>query len=405
MARSLPRVALLIESSRNYGRGILRGIAAYAHLHGPWSCFTEERELHSGIPDWLKHWKGEGIIARIEDKRAANALLRLGHPIVDVLGNCPFKDIPAFDTDAYQVARLATDFFLQAGFRHFAFCGYKNIPFSERRAAAFASCLRAQGYHLNVFSSVPGSTAGKGSDLSRLASDIQAVERRGLERESTIANWLRKQPRPLALFACNDVCGQQVLNACREHDIKVPDEVAVLGVDNDDVLCNLCEPPLSSIEPNTERLGMEAAQLLAAMMEGKKIRGGLVQIPPLRVVERASTDVVAIEDPITVQAVRFIRDHVSDGISVKDVLASVNRSRTDLELRFRRWLKSSLRDEIIRRRLDRACALLRQTDLGLDAIATQTGCSTTSHFCRLFQTRFGQTPSEYRHEKKAQAIE
>lgn len=384
-------MALLIESSRNYGRGILRGIAKYSHLHGPWSCFTEERELHSGMPDWLKHWKGHGIIARIEDRRSARALLRLRHPVVDVLGNARFKGIPAFDTDAREVARLVADFFLQAGFRHFAFCGYQKIPFSDRRAAAFVDYLAGHGHRVGVFSPPPA---------FRQPSDIQAVERRGLGREQAIAAWLRKQAHPLALFACNDVCGQQVLNACREHEIKVPDEVSVMGVDNDDVLCSLCEPPLSSIEPDTERLGAEAAALLDGLMAGKRARNELVEIPPLRVVERASTNVVAIEDPITVQAVRFIRDHVNDGISVKDVLAHVGRSRTDLEQRFRRWFRSSVRVEIIRRRLDRVCFLLQQTNLSLVEIGRRTGFSTTAHLCRLFHNRFGQTPTQYRHAQK-----
>lgn len=390
-ARQLPRVALLIESSRSYGRGILRGIAKYSHLYGPWSCFTAERELHSGIPDWLKYWKGHGIIARIEDRRTASALLRLRYPVVDVLGNARFKGIPAFDTDAREVARLVASFFLQAGFRHFAFCGYQSIPFSERRAAAFADCLAAHGYKVRVFSN----PLAFGQP-----SHIQAIEQRGMDREKAIAAWLRKQPHPLALFACNDVCGQQVLNACREHDIKVPDEVAVMGVDNDDVLCSLCEPSLSSVEPDTERLGTEAAAFLDALMAGEHVKNDLVQIPPLRVVERASTDVVAIEDPITVQAVRFIRDHVDDKISVKDVLADVGRSRTDLEQRFRRGLKTSVRVEIIRRRLDRVCSLLHQTNLSLEEIGRRTGFSTTAHLCRLFQNHLGQTPTQYRHLQK-----
>lgn len=397
MDQTIPRVALLIESSRNYGRGILRGIARYAHVHGPWSCFAEERQLHSAIPGWLKQWKGHGVIARIEDKRTANGLLRLGYPIIDVLGNRPFERIPAFDTDAVEVARLAADFFLQAGFRNFAFCGYRDIPFSARRADAFKRYLAGKGYALRIFAAEPKEARAAGQ--RRGPSDIQAVERRGLGRERAIAAWLRKQPGPLALFACNDVCGQQVLNACREHGIKVPDEVAVMGVDNDDVLCNLCEPPLSSIEPDTERLGMEAAALLDSLMRGKRTEGCLVQIPPLRIVERASTDVVAIEDEITVRAIRFIRDRVGQGISVKDVLAEVRRSRTDLEQRFRRWLKTSVRVEIIRRRIDLACALLRQTDFGLEEIARQAGCSTTAHLCRLFHDRLGQTPSEYRRQK------
>jgi LacI family transcriptional regulator len=382
----------LIESSRNYGRGILRGIAKYSHLHGPWSCFTAERELQSGIPDWLKEWKGHGIIARIEDKKYARALLKLGYPVVDVLGNAQFKGVPAFDTNAREVARLAAEFFIQAGFRHFAFCGYESLPFSDRRAAAFEDHLAQHGYKVRIFSSPPS---------FHQQSHIQAVERRGMEREKAIAGWLRKQPHPLALFACNDVCGQQVLNACREYAIKVPEEVAVMGVDNDDVLCSLCEPSLSSIEPDTERLGTEAAALLDAMMAGKRTKIGVVQIAPLRVVERTSTDMVAIEDPITVAAVRFIRDNVDAGISVKDVLADVGRSRTDLEQRFRRWLKTSIRSEIIRRRLDRACSLLRQTSLPLDKIARQSGFSTPAHFCRLFQKRLGRTPTQYRHIHRA----
>ena len=391
MSKHLPRVALLIESSRNYGRGVLRGIARYAHTNGPWSCFTQERELHSGIPEWLRTWKGDGIIARIEDQRTARALLKLGYPVVDVLGNARFPRIPFFDTDAKAVARLAGDFFMHAGFHHYAYCGYKGIPFSDRREAMFGQYLADHGHELSVFSprtSLRGRT------------HIQAIEQSGLGAEAAIAAWLRKQPRPLALFACNDIRAQQVLNACREHKIRVPEEVAVMGVDNDDVLCSLCEPQLSSIEPDTDRLGYEAAALLDQMMEGADLATNLVQIPPARIVERASTDVVAIEDPITVSAVRFIRDHVGEGIAVKDVMAHVKRSRTDLEQRFRLWLKGSVRSEILRRRMDRVCALLQQTNLGLEEIARRAGYSSAAHLCRLFQNHFKQSPTEFRQSCK-----
>jgi LacI family transcriptional regulator, galactose operon repressor len=388
MPTNIRRVALLIESSRTYGRGILRGIARYVQLKGRWSIFFQERELHSGIPGWLQQWKGDGIIARIEDRRTAQALLRLGHPVVDVLGNCEFKSISGFDTDARAVAQLAADFFLQSGFRHLGYCGYRGIPFSDRREAAFREYLARRGHALHVFS----------SRLTHYTpAHIQAVEQSGLGAERVIAKWLRGQPRPMGLFACNDVRAQQVLNACREHGLKVPEEVAVIGVDNDDVLCNLCSPPLTSIEPDTETLGYEAARLLDKLMRGAPAKAETVQILPLRVVERASADVVAIGDPITVQAVRYIRDQVDRGIGVKDVLAHVGRSRTDLEQRFRRWLDSSVRVEIVRRRMDRACALLQQSDLTLREIARATGFNTTAHFCRLFRRRLRQTPSQYRH--------
>lgn len=391
MSRRLPRVALLIESSRNYGRGILRGIAQYAHVRGPWSLYAQERQLHSGIPAWLQKWKGDGIIARIENRRTARALLNLKCPVIDVLGTAQFGGVPGFDTDARAVSRLAASFLLRAGFQHFAYSGYRGIPFSDRREAAFVEEMAQQGHQVHVYSSLP---------FDFPDSHIQAMEQRGLDADKSLAAWLRDQPRPLALFACNDIRAQQVLNVCREQGIKVPEEIAVLGVDNDDVLCNLCEPPLTSIEPDTERIGYEAAETLDNLMRGARPSSGITQVPPLRIVERASTDVVPIEDALTVKAVRFIRDNVNDGIAVKDVLNHLQRSRTDLEQRFRHWLNSSIRAEIQRRRIDRVCQLLRESDLDLNQVAAGSGFASASHLCRLFQKRFGKTPTEYRLECK-----
>ena len=383
----LPRVALLIESSRTYGRGILRGIARYAHVHGPWSFFTMERDLHGGVPPILATWKGDGIIARIENRAMAAKLRKLGCPVIDVLGQTALPGVPSFDTDAEAVAQLAVNFFLKAGFRHFAYVGYPGIPFSDKRRAAFARFLQEHGHSLRV---MPHASAGAGPK------HIQAIEREGISGERMIARWLQQQPRPLAVLACNDVRAQQVLNACREHGLRVPDQVAVMGVDNDDVLCALCEPPLSSIEPDAERLGYEAAELLARMMKGDCDVRPKTQIPPARLIERISTDFVAIEDPITVQAVRFIRDNIGRGIAVKDVMAHVQRSRTDLEQRFRQGLKCSIRAEILRCRLDRVCALLRQTKLSLNEIAQHTGFSSAAHVCRLFQQRYQLSLTDFR---------
>lgn len=399
--RTLPKVALLIESSRKFGRDVLSGIAKYIHVHGPWSCYIEERELHGGIPDWLKQVPISGIIARIDGMRTAKELLRLGRPVIDVRASVRSERIPAFVTNPRAVAQMAADFFLQAGFRHFAFCGYSGIPFSDERGAAFTNYLATHGYTTHVFSPPPQSLTAARRGASAPLTFLQAVEQRGLENEKAIAAWLRKQPRPLALVACNDICGQQVLNACREHGVNVPGEVAVMGVDDDEVLCTISEPPLSSIKPDAERLGAEAAALLDAMMKGKGVKPGLVEIPPLWIVERASTDVVAIEDPVMVQALRFIRNHVNEGVNVKEVLAHVGCSRTDLGLRFRHWLKTSVRAEIIRLRIERACSLLRQTNLGLAEIARQSGCRDAPSFCRLFQRRLSQTPTQYRRAKKS----
>lgn len=226
--------------------------------------------------------------------------------------------------------------------------------------------------------------------------NIQQVEREGIAAERHIARWLRQQPHPLAVLACNDVCAQQVLNACREHGLRVPEEIAVMGVDNDDVLCNLCDPSLTSIEPDTERLGEEAAQTLDHLLSGRAPATLARAISPLRLVERASTDTVAIEDPILVAALRYIRDNVGEGIAVKDVLAHLGRSRSDLEKRFRLSLQTSVRAEILRRRMDRVCRLLQETDAGLDQVASLAGFATAAHLCRLFRKQFGQTPTVFR---------
>jgi len=387
MSEHLPQIALLIESSRNYGRGVLRGIARYAHAHGPWSFFVQERELHSGIPKWLQNWKGDGIIARIENRRMAAQLLKLNCPVVDVLGSFRFAKIPAFDTDATAVAKLAADFFLKAGFKHFAFSGYKGIPFSDRRAAAFAEYLEKHGKTMLEMPAIL-----RGGD----AVDIQAIEQHGMMANQITARWLNARPHPLAVFACNDVRAQQVLNACRHNNIRVPEAVAVMGVDNDDVLCNLCDPPLTSIEPNTDLLGYEAASLLAQAMAGKRVPTPFTQIPPLRLVERASTDVIAMDDLVLVQAVRFIRNEVGSGIAVKDVLAHVNRSRTDMEQRFRRWLGTSIHDHIEHQRLERVSQLLLETDFNLDEVARRSGFTTAAHLCSLFKKNFNQTPTSFR---------
>jgi LacI family transcriptional regulator len=214
--------------------------------------------------------------------------------------------------------------------------------------------------------------------------------------EAAVAAWLEGQRRPLAVFACNDTCAQQVLNACRERGVRVPEEVAVLGVDNDDVLCNLCDPPLSSIDPNADELGYRAAALLDRLMCGDRAESDRFVIRPARLVERASTDTVAIGDPITAKAARFIRDHVGEGIAPKDVLRYAGRSRSDLEQRFRRWLKHGVHAEILRRRLDRASVLLQRSDLDLSAVAQRAGCSSATHLCRLFRRQFGCTPTEFR---------
>jgi LacI family transcriptional regulator len=231
------------------------------------------------------------------------------------------------------------------------------------------------------------------------ARDIQGTERKGWAITEVLAEWLVKQSFPLAVFACNDTRAQQVLNACREGGIRVPDQIAVLGVDNDDVLCDLCEPPLSSIELDAEGLGYRAAALLSRLMQGLAVGDETLSVQTVRLIERVSTDIIAIEDATTVAAMRYIRDHVCEGIATKDVVSHMGCARSNLDVRFHRWLHRSVRAEIHRQRMEIVLRYLEKTDLTIHQIAERTGFATSAHLCRLFQKRFGISPTEHRSKR------
>jgi LacI family transcriptional regulator len=217
--------------------------------------------------------------------------------------------------------------------------------------------------------------------------------------EQEIARWLRSLPRPVGVMACYDLRGRQVLDACRRVGLAVPDEVAVVGVDNDELLCSLADPPLSSVQPDARRTGYEAAALLERLMAGaERPRGQAVLVEPLGVVTRRSTDVLAVEDADVSAALRFVRDHACGGIGVKDVLAAVPLSRRVLEARFRKLLGRSPHAEIARVQFDRVRHLLRETRLPLDEVARRAGFRNGEYLSTAFRRQFGVPPSAYRRE-------
>jgi LacI family transcriptional regulator len=215
-----------------------------------------------------------------------------------------------------------------------------------------------------------------------------------------IGAWLAKLPRPLAVFACYDARGQQVLDACRRFGLAVPDEVAVLGVDNDDVLCELSPPPLSSIIPNVQRSGWEAAAMLARMMAGEKVRPGLYAIPPKGIACRQSTDVTAVDDACVAQAARFIRENACSGIGVAEVVAAVPLARRLLEKRFRALLGHTLREELTRVQMHRVKEVLSGTNLPLAEIADRVGFKHVEYLTVVFKRECGIAPSAYRQAQK-----
>lgn len=385
-----PRVALLIESSRAYGRGLLLGVAKFVREHGRWSIFLQERSLGDVSPGWLKEWEGDGIIARVENRPMAEAIRRLGLPAVDVRYLLPNLAMPSIRTDDEAVARVASEHLLERGFRHFAFCGFDGADYSDIRRDSFAERIAQAGFRCHAF---------EDPQKPRRASTLE-YEEHGLKYEDLVASWLKDLPKPIGLMACNDIRGQQVLNACRAIGVAVPDEVAVIGVDNDEVLCDLSDPPLTSVIPNTERIGYEAAALLDRMMAGARAPKHPIFIEPAGIVTRRSTEVLAIEDRHIAAAVRFIREHACEGIDVSDVLRAVPLSRSTLERRFGRALGRSPKDEILRVRLNRAKQLLVQTDFSLALVAEKVGFEHTEYLSVIFKKKTGLTPGQFRTQSR-----
>ncbi len=381
--RQPPKVALLIETSNAYARGLLAGIGDYVLGHGPWSLSVGEQGRGDRPPDWLAKWDGDGIIARVENRRIARALAGVRLPVVDLSAGRLLPGVPVVTTDNAAMARLAAQHFTERGFRHFAYCGDARFAWSAARGEYFSLFIRGSG----------GTCAVYAAEKARTGGDAET---------DGIARWLRGLPKPVAIFACYDARGQRVLDACRRAGLAVPEEVAVLGVDNDELLCALTPPPLSSIIPNTQRAGWEAAALLAVLMKGGKVAPGPLLVPPLGVAVRQSTEVLAVDDPQVARALRYIREHDCEGIGVADVLRQCPMARRALEARMKALLGRTPHEEIQRVQLNRVKELLSGTDLALAQIAERAGFKHTEYLSVVFKREIGLPPSAYRQEHQPQ---
>ena len=382
--RRVPHVAVLIETSRAYGRGLLEGVARYNQEHGFWSMFFEPHGLDDPLPKWLSAWKGDGVLVRINDRRMARAVRAADVPAVDLRGRVPHLGLPFIGVDNFAVARLAFEHLRDRGFRDFGFCGVARghyFPMDKRREF-FRQLAERAGFPCRVFEP-------RGGWRRALAWE---------EEQDQLAAWLERLPRPVGVMACNDDRGRQVLDACRRAGVLVPDEVAVVSVDNDTVLCNMADPPMTSIDVNAERIGYEAAALLDRLMRrpAARARAVSVEVPPRAVVARQSSDVLAVTDGHVAAALRFIRQHACDGIRVPDVLRHVGLSRSVLDPRFKAALGRTAKAEILRVQLERARQLLVDSRLPLEEVAARCGFSSAKYLGDVFFRTSHVRPGAYR---------
>jgi LacI family transcriptional regulator len=280
------------------------------------------------------------------------------------------------------IGRLAAEHLLERGFSHFGWCGVVGVNWAQTRRDSFEQTVGAAGCPCEVYR-LPARTR---SDSSW---EIQ---------QEQLAHWLRRLPKPSGVMACYDPAGQRVLEACRRAEVLVPDEVAVIGVDNDQTVCEVCDPPLSSVAANHFQVGQEAAALLDRLMRSEPSLENPLYVAPAGVVTRQSSDVLAIGDPDVVAALHFIRERACGGIQVQEVTEHVSVSRSTLKERFRCLLGRSIHDEIIRVRINRCRELLSQTKMPIRKIAEKTGFRHQEYMGVVFKEIVGKTPGQYRKE-------
>lgn len=409
-----PKVVLLVSPFAGYERSLLRGIARYARFRGPWVFYLsgdhprlplprmeargglplEFRRVapargRYGLPD-LHRLGATGFIGRIQTAAIAKTVLGSGLPAIAMdlseeqlaPGNL-LADIPEIRPDSGEAGRLAAEHLLERGFRHLAFCGYAGRNWSDWREQGFRRRLEEAGLPCHVY------------QPPRKASLLPWPR-----EQASVRDWLQGLPKPLGVMACNDVRGRHIIETCAVAGIHVPDEVAVVGVDEDRLLCELSNPPLSSVALNAEQGGYQAAELLDRMMSGEENRRQTILVEPLWVVARRSTEVIAVEDRHVSHTLRYIRDHARQPIGVSEVVKQSELSRRALEIRFQGAMGRSIRQEIERVRLALTRQLLVETNLPAWKIAEAAGFGSVSYLSKVFHRQMGMTLARYRREQR-----
>ena len=381
------QVALIMKSSQRYDRRIVRGVATRVHETGNWSLYVEE-DPQLRIPE-MKTWRWDGIIADFDDRKTAETVRGLSIPVVGIGGGFGWYDddsgIPYVTTDNDAIGTLGAEHLLDRGFTRFAYCGLppnRINGWSALRGRVFRRRIESAGFSCSMFT-------GR-----------KRTARQWGKLQGELSEWLVSLPTPVGLMTCNDIRARHVFEACRQLGVRVPDDVAVIGVDNDEVMCELTKPPLTSIEQGSRRIGYEAALLLERLIAGKKVPRKRTLLEPEGIVVRQSTDILAIEEDTIAQAVAFIREHACDPIQVSDVLGRVDVSRSTLDKQFRATLGRTVHAEMQRVKIEQAKRLLATTEMPIRHIAPRCGFEYLQYFTTVFRQQTGRTPGQYRKDSR-----
>lgn len=383
----MPKVILLANFSEEYFKKILLGIALYSKENGPWlfcrmPFYYRDTIGLEGILDWAKEWGATGMFAQLNKSDDTPLIGRAGFPVIVTDLKERFINVPNITGAYFKTGELGAEYFISKGYSNFAFYGNNSFVWSRERGEGFSSYLNKRGYQVQTFES-----------------EADPNHEIWYYRPSALSKWLNELPKPLAIMACDDQCAQQITESCKISGIKVPEEVAVLGVDNDELMCMLSDPELSSIELDAEQGGYEAAAMLDRMMKDNS-KGHDIVVQPRKIVSRQSTDMYATADPQIAVSIRLIHQNYHTPLKVADIVQQIALSRRSFEMKFRKTTNLSVYQYILKLKMERFAALLAETRKPIGDIAHELGMDEIKNVSRRFKKLMGCSPGEYRKIKQ-----
>lgn len=388
-------IGIMVERFRTHARRMHEGIISYAREHAGLTLRMLEFS-DAGDPKALSGC--DGFIARVLNDSMAAALLRTKKPVVDVYCGKTYPGIVPVDENRRRVGILAARHFIEHRFTQFAYCGLDGVAFSDGRRDAFVECLGK--HHFKCFTyRTPGSV------LKNFEQSILRNDRIGLPPDvRSLSTWLKRLPKPIAVFCAHDSRAYQVIQVCRSCGIGVPKDVAVLGVDDDELTCNYTTPTLSSINHNGVGIGYAAIKAIDEMLRNPALRHKPVTVKPIGLVTRESSNTYPLDPPWLSDALVFIRANVNRNLSAANVYEAVGKSHTVVDRAFRAQLGSSVQKTIMRIRLDEAKHLIQDSSMPFSQVAIQAGFASAQHFCHAIATEFGESPSAIRNAAQASSL-
>lgn len=379
------KIILLSDFEEEYGKNLLRGITRYSKDHGPWTfCrmpFSYREKLGmNGIRKWAQEWGADGFIGRFHDDDEVSVLTKENIPVIAQDFKERLHTVPNITGSYSETGKEGAEYFLKKGFTNFAFYGFNDIVWSRERASGFEQSISEAGYNVHYY-----------EHKNSRSADLWYY------KPSELSHWLKSLPKPIAIMACDDNQGHHITEAARHAGIRIPDEVAVLGVDNDEMICELSDPALSSIALDTEKGGYEAARLMEQLVETKNCSAWEdIVVHQTQVVTRLSTDIFASKDACIVTALKFIHQNLDKNLKVEQILKEVPLSRRSLEKRFLQTTGYPVYEYIYNQRIEQFTKKLLETDMSIFEIALELGLSDSKNIARQFKQIKGVTPMEYR---------